>query len=87
MSSGQQLVLDSAGTEWTMAHPNKHIRKAIEFAIRNGWEEREAGPRSHAYCHLFAPDGETIFRVRSTPRNPENHAKHLIRAVASLLDD
>ena len=67
-----------------MAHPNKHIRKAIRYAEQNGWRFEKSGGQAHAYGRLYCPlkgrSGcqETVY---STPRNPENHAKRLVAAV------
>ncbi|MDA1015105.1 MAG: hypothetical protein O3A00_11720 [Planctomycetota bacterium] len=66
------------------SHPNKHLREAIKYAEESGWRIVKGGPRSHAwgmmYCQFAGREGcrETI---NSTPRNPENHAKDLRRAV------
>lgn len=64
-------------------HPNKHIREAIEYAIENGWDVVESGKSSHAFCRLRCIVGHTEHQmsVWSTPRNPENHAKQIIRNV------
>jgi hypothetical protein len=65
-----------------VAHPNKHIREAIEEAEDQGWRFVKAGPRAHIYGTLFCPTaGGCIKFVHSTPRNPEAHAKDIRRAV------
>ncbi len=65
-----------------MAHPNKHIREAIEFAESQGWRFQKSGPRAHVYGQLFCPnDCGCIKRVFSTPRNPQQHANWIIREV------
>ena len=38
-----------------LAHPNKHIREAIQYAEHCGWTFVKAGPRSHLYGRLFCP--------------------------------
>ena len=66
------------------AHPNKHIREAIEYAEQRGWTFQKAGARAHSFgalfCRLRTRDG-CIVQVFSTPRNPENHAKWIRRQV------
>ena len=63
-------------------HPNKHIEKAIQYAEAIGWTVKT--PASHAWGRLFCPlrtrDG-CIVSVWSTPRVPENHARHIRREV------
>ena len=65
-------------------HPNKHIEAAIRYAEERGWTLYKAGPRAHIYGELYCPLGTRdghIFRVHSTPRSPENHARHLRQGV------
>lgn len=64
-------------------HPNKAISQAIAYALENGWHKIESGKSSHAYCRLRCDFGhsEHQMSVWSTPRNPENHAKQIIRKV------
>jgi hypothetical protein len=55
-------------------HPNKHIRAAIEYALRRGWRLRKAGGQSHIWGTLYCPlqSREGCQRhVYSTPRNAE----------------
>ena len=65
-------------------HPNKHIREAIRYAEDRGWTLQKAGPRSHSFGKLICPhrgrDGHQ-FPIYSTPRNPENHSRLIIRRV------
>lgn len=65
-------------------HPNKHIREAIKYAEQNGWRLVKAGGQAHIWGKLLCPlrsrDG-CYFNVHSTPRNPEDHAKRIRRAV------
>ena len=65
-------------------HPNKPIREAIRYAEQHGWTFEKAGARAHIfgtlYCPLRTRDGH-IRRVYSTPRNSENHARMIRRAV------
>ena len=66
-----------------MAHPNKHIREAIEYAIGRRWRFAKAGPRAHVYGELFCPHGAggCIVRVFSTPANAQSHAKRIVQKV------
>jgi hypothetical protein len=59
-------------------HPNKHIEKAIQYAEQQGW--RVEISNGHDWGRLFCPLGQRggcIIGVFSTPRNPENHARHI----------
>jgi len=63
-------------------HPNKHIERAIQYAEALGW--RVETPGSHAWGRLFCPYSTRegcIVSIWSTPRNPENHARHLRQRV------
>jgi len=63
-------------------HPDKHIERAIQAAESIGWRvEMSSG---HAWGHLLCPERTRegcIVAVWSTPRNPENHARHLLREI------
>lgn len=62
-------------------HPNKHINAAIEFAFKQGWIAR---PGHHAFCVIYCPAGKRgacQMSVWSTPKNPQAHAKDIIRTV------
>ncbi|HMP71533.1 MAG TPA: hypothetical protein PKA76_19460 [Pirellulaceae bacterium] len=63
-------------------HPNKHIEKAIRYAESLGWRVEVSG--GHAWGRLFCPQSSRegcIVSVWSTPRIPENHARHIWREV------
>lgn len=65
-------------------HPNKHIRAAIQMAVDSGWRLIEAGGQAHIFGVLYCPAGDRggcRRAVHSTPRNPENHAKQILRKV------
>jgi hypothetical protein len=65
-------------------HPNKHIREAIEYAEENGWTFTKASSRAHIFGTLWCRQRDRSgcrFRVYSTPRSPEDHAKRIRRAV------
>lgn len=65
-----------------MAHQDKDIRKAIEYAKSNGWVYVEGG-RSHKKGTLFClgGNGACLFFVYGTPRNSAEHAKRIRAAV------
>ena len=71
------------GYNTMMAHPNKHIRKAIEYAESQGWRFVKSGPRAHAYGVLYCPFGRGGCKVSvfGTPRSPENHAVYIYTKV------
>ncbi|HLB56489.1 MAG TPA: hypothetical protein VJK30_04090 [Coxiellaceae bacterium] len=65
-------------------HPNKEIETAIVFAESRGWRYQKTGKSAHAWCRLLCVlrDREgCALSVWSTPRNPEMHAKQIIRCV------
>jgi hypothetical protein len=63
-------------------HPNKHIESAVRYAALQGWRVRMS--RGHVWALLFCPhqarDGHKV-AVYSTPRNPEDHARHIRREI------
>ena len=64
-----------------MTHQNKHVREAIKYALSRGWRPGAAN-RGHSKvkAKLFCPAGDRTGHwvlVRSTPRNPEAHAKDI----------
>jgi hypothetical protein len=63
-------------------HPDKHIENAIRYAESLGW--RVVMSDGHAFCRILCPletpDGH-IVSVWSTPRVPEDHARHIRRKV------
>lgn len=63
-------------------HPNKHIEAAVQYAESLGWRVWVASGHAwgHLYCPLQARQGCRI-SVWSTPRNPENHARHVRRDI------
>ena len=63
-------------------HPNKEIEAAIQHAEASGWTVTVGG--AHAWGFLWCShSGRDGCRrpVWSTPRNPEAHARDLIRSV------
>ena len=69
-----------------LAHSNKHIAAAIEYALGLGWRLERCGPRAHCWGKLFCPGsacGPIV--VYGTPRRPETHGRQ-IRRRASRCD-
>jgi len=65
-------------------HPNKHIRPAVEYALSHSWTLRKSGPRAHIWGRLYCPrqDRDGCSKaVYSTPKDGEDHAKDIRRAV------
>jgi len=66
------------------SHPNKFIEDAILYAEKHGWRYKEAGGSAHAWGRLLCPhetrDG-CAMSIWSTPRNPENHAKQILKRI------
>lgn len=63
-------------------HPNKHIENAIRHAEQQGWTVELSN--GHAWGILHCPHhqrGGCSISVWSTPKNPENHARHIQREV------
>lgn len=63
-------------------HPDKHIEAAVQYAESRGWRVQVSN--GHAWGRLFCPDGTPagcIISVWSTPRKPQNHARHIRREV------
>ena len=65
-------------------HPNKAIRDAIAEAVASGWSLVEAGGSAHCFCRLrcgIPEHSDHMMSVWSTPKNPENHARQILRKV------
>ncbi|MCC5934567.1 MAG: hypothetical protein LAT75_10940 [Candidatus Cyclonatronum sp.] len=65
-------------------HPNKEIQKAIEYAQTQSWVLKDSGKSSHSWGRLMCPESSRngcVISVWSTPRNPENHAKQILKMV------
>ena len=68
-------------------HPRKEIEAAVEYAIQCGW--RHAKATGHAWGRLQCPWNDadcrcgTVYQISiwSTPKNPENHARQIIRLI------
>lgn len=65
-------------------HPNKHIERAVQYAEALGWLVTMSN--GHAWGRLFCPRSTRagcIISVWSTPRDPDNHARHVRKTVDS----
>lgn len=65
-------------------HPNKIIEEALDFAIKLGWRYQKVGNSAHAWGRLLCPRDSRegcSMSIWSTPKNPESHAKQIIRRV------
>jgi hypothetical protein len=65
-------------------HPKPPIEKAVRYAEQLGWRVEMAS--GHAWGRLYCPQSSRdgcIISVWSTPRVPENHARHIRKFVDS----
>jgi len=65
-------------------HPNSHIESAVRYAEALGWQV--VSSNGYAWCRLLCPWSNRegcIISVWSTPRVPENHARHIRSKVDS----
>lgn len=62
-------------------HPNKHIQAAIEYAIENGWTFVLSNGHAFGILRCGAQNGGCQKSVWLTPKNPEDHARQIIRYV------
>jgi hypothetical protein len=71
------------GIAMAKRHPDKHIREALKTIDALGWTVVEG--RGHAFAVIRCPHehGGCQKSVWSTPRNPEAHARDLLRFVES----
>ena len=63
-------------------HPNKTIEKAVAYAETVGWRVEISSGHAwgRLYCSERSREGCKV-SIWSTPRNPENHARHIRREV------
>jgi hypothetical protein len=61
-------------------HPNKEVEAAVSYAESEGWTWRKQGHWGRLYCHHADRDGCQV-GVNGTPKNPEDHARQVTRAV------
>ncbi|GAA3430539.1 hypothetical protein GCM10018954_001400 [Kutzneria kofuensis] len=66
-------------TRW---HQNKTINAAIQELVDAGWTVVEQGHRYRMWC----PCNEMWIRVDGTPKNPEGHARRMLREAARCPD-
>jgi hypothetical protein len=74
-------------------HSNKEIRKVIKDAVSKGWIIKESSGQAHIWGSLYCPNNDPnccsgtncILNVHSTPKNPQNHAKQLERAIKKCI--
>jgi hypothetical protein len=72
-------------------HAKPAIEEALRFAEARGWRVEEGG--SHAWGQMYCPYNSRecrcgmhcISSIWSTPKNPGNHAKRLMRAVENCI--
>ncbi len=65
-------------------HPIKEIEAAVCYAEKEEWKYRKPGSSAHAWGRLHCPQNTRegcAMSVWSTPRNPENHSKQIIKNV------
>jgi len=61
-------------------HPNKEVEAAVASAESKGWTWRKQGHWGRLYCPHGERDGCQV-GVNGTPKNPENHARQIARAI------
>jgi hypothetical protein len=63
-------------------HPKPAVEKAVQYAEQLGWRvEMSSGQAwGRLYCPMSSRQG-CVISVWSTPKVPENHARHIRRAV------
>jgi hypothetical protein len=61
-------------------HPNKEVEAAVAAAEAKGWRWRSMGHWGRLFCPHADRDGCQV-GVNGTPRNAEDHAKQIARAV------
>jgi len=66
-------------------HPKPSVEKAIQYAEKLGWRVK-ISKRGHAWGKLLCPLASRmgcIITVWSTPKNEDNHARHIQNKVDS----
>ena len=61
-------------------HPNKEVEAAVVYAESRGWTVRKMGHWGRLFCPHADREGCQV-GVFSTPRDGDNHAKQIRRAV------
>jgi hypothetical protein len=65
-------------------HPHKEIEAAVQYAEGLGW--RVILTKGHGWARLLCPKQDRTgcqISVWSTPKNPEGHARKIIRLIDS----
>lgn len=62
-------------------HPNKEVEAAVADAEAKGWTVRPLGHWGRLFCPYHVPREGCQVGVYGTPKNPENHANQIKRAV------
>ena len=74
-------------------HPNQDIEKALRYAESKGWQVCKRS--GHAWGRMYCPFNDESCRcgefcvtsIWGTPRNPQNHARQLMRVVDKCTGD
>lgn len=61
-------------------HSSKEVAAAIAYALDRGWTFREMGHFGRLFCPHADRDGCQV-GVNGTPKNAEDHAKQIRRAI------
>ena len=67
-------------------HPDKHIRAAIDYALKHGWLFIAGGKSAHCFGRLqcgTAEHRDHMMSIWSTPAVPLHHARQIMRMVES----
>lgn len=62
-------------------HPHKEIEAVVADAESKGWRWRKMGHWGRLFCPHAGRDGCQV-GVNGTPKNPEDHARQVMRAIA-----
>lgn len=67
-------------------HPKKEVERALKEAEQSGLVVDDAVGGGHS-SHVISGDNPHPFRVWSTPRNADNHAKQIRRHIRRNQED
>ena len=70
-------------------HPNKHIEEALQYAESKDWKIEKSSGHAHSWGKMYCPENsplcrENLFCIKSiwsTPRNPQQHAREIMRVI------
>jgi len=71
-------------------HPNKEIEAAVAYAEEHGWRVNLRNGHAHPWARLLCPAGNRTgcqISVWGTPKNPTNHARHIMKLVDKCVCD